>query len=93
MSSPSIPGDLKNKLEDILGKPISCDDPDEWAYETDNGTLRVQFSVSINENMDKFYVEIFNYTENIPIKDFEADNPKSVLQAAREFKSKYINRT
>ena len=50
--------DLKNKLKKLLITPISpitCDDPEEWACKTDNGDFRVQFSVSIDENMDTFY--------------------------------------
>ena len=85
--------DLKNKLKELLITPISpitCDDPEEWACKTDNGTLRVQFSVNIDENMDTFYVKIYNCTKNTRITDFETDNPELVFQEAEKFKSKYI---
>ena len=87
--------DLKNKLKELLITSISSityDGPEEWACETDNGTLHVQFSVSVDGNMGTFYLKIYNYTENIRITDFETDNPELVLQGAGEFKSKYINR-
>lgn len=60
--------DLRNKLKELLLTPISpivYDAPDEWACETDNSPFRVQFSVSINENMDTFYVKIDNCSEDI----------------------------
>ena len=85
--------DLKNKLKELLVTPISpiaCDDPEEWACETDNGIFRVQFSVSIDENMDIFYVKVYNYTKKTRITDFETDNPELVFQEAEKFKSKYI---
>ena len=87
---------LKNKLTELLITPISpivCDDRDEWTCETDNGTFRVQFSVSINENMDTFYVEIDNCSEDIQITCLKMTDPELVLQEAENFKSQYIDQT
>ena len=70
---------LKNKLVETLSTLstfMSCNDdrPYEWAWDADNGTLHMQFSVHINENMDTIYIEIYNYTENTRITKFETDN-------------------
>lgn len=85
---------LKNEFKEILTTLCSrvCFDEDQLTCDVNNATLSVQFSVSIDENMDKFDVETLNQIEGIRIESecFETAEREKVLQAARDFKSKYI---
>ena len=85
---------LENDLKEILTTLSSHVhfDGDQLTCDVNNATLSVQFGVSINENMDKFHVETFNQIEGIRIESecFETAGREKVLQAAQEFKSKYI---
>lgn len=76
---------LENELKELLDSPRSpaCFDGNQLTFDINNDTLRAQFCVSFNDN-DTVSVSV---TVN---EDFETAEREKVLQAARDFKSKYI---
>ena len=76
---------LENQLKEILHSPRSpvCFDGRQVTCDVWNNGLHAQFSVNFNDNDTVSVIIAVN-------EDFETAEREKVLQAAREFKSKYI---
>ena len=76
---------LENEPEELLHSPRSPAffDGNQWTCDINNDTLRANFSVSFNDNDTVSVIVTVN-------EDFETAEREKVLQAARDFKSKYI---
>lgn len=65
--------------------PMSCDDPRKWAWDAKDS--RNRFLVRVKDQI--FQVEILTGND-ILLEYKDTDDPEKVIQAAKEFKSKYL---